>query len=204
MQFLLYLEYKVLNRLQLINGSYKISKGGKNFQFYKEEVISYFNFQFDFGFLRFIFNTKFLKENQIYFPNYLRYQDPPFLIKALATAGKFYQINYTTYLYRKFHKTILWNSKKIIDQYKGFNDCLKLSEKLKMFKLYCTIVKRLNLELFLEPTKQYINNTDIKIHIRKILNKINFQKLKKENCIFKLDNIYKQFLKNDLYLEWFY
>ena len=192
-----------LNRLKLINGSYNISEGGENFQFYKEEIISYFDFQFDFGFLRFIFDTKFLKENQIYFPNYLRYQDPPFLIKAMATATKFYQLNYTTYLYRKFHKKILWNSRKIIDQYKGFNECLKLSEKLKLDKLYCTIVKRLNLELFLEPTKQYINNKDIIIYIIKILNKINFQKLKKENCIFKLNNIYKPFLKKDLYFEWF-
>lgn len=192
-----------LNRIRLINGSYNISEGGDNFQFYKEETIPYFNFQFDFGFLRFIFQTKFLKENQIYFPNYLRYQDPPFLIKAMGKAKKFYQLNYTTYLYRKSHKKILWTSKKLIDQYKGFNECLTLSEKLKLDKLYCTVVQRLNLELFLIPTKEYINNTNLKTKILNILNKINFQKLKKENCTFKLNNIYKQFLENDSYLEWF-
>ena len=103
-----------LNRLRILNGSYNIYEGGENFQFYNEETISYFNFQFDFGFLRFIFDSKFLKENQIYFPNYLRYQDPPFLIKAMAKAKKFYQLNYTTYLYRKSHKKIFWNEKKII------------------------------------------------------------------------------------------
>ena len=102
-----------LNRLRVINGSYNISEGGENFQFYKEETISYFYFQFDFGFLRFIFDAKFLKENRIYFPNYLRYQDPPFFIKAMGKAKKFYQLNYTTYLYRKSHKKIIWNSKKI-------------------------------------------------------------------------------------------
>ena len=36
-----------------------------------------------------------------------------------------------------------------------------------------------------------------------ILNKINFEKMKKENCVFKLNNIYKEFLKKDKYLEWF-
>ena len=80
---------------------------------------------------------------------------------------------------------------------------MTLSEKMKLDKLYCTIVQRLNLELFIEPTKKYINNTEIKMHILKILNKINFQKLKKENCVFTLNNIYKEFLKKDKYLEWF-
>ena len=187
-----------LNRLRILNGSYNIYEGGENFQFYNEETISYFNFQFDFGFLRFIFDSKFLKENQIYFPNYLRYQDPPFLIKAMVKAKKFYQLNYTTYLYRKSHKKIFWNEKKIIDQYNGFNECLELSEKLKLDHLYCTIVQRLNLELFIEPTKKYINNTEIKIHIMNILNKINFEKMKKENCVFKLNNIYKEFLKKQI------
>ena len=188
-----------LNRLRIINGSYNISEGGENFQFYKEETISYFNFQFDFGFLRFIFESKFLKKNKIYFPNYLRYQDPPFFINAMGKAKKFYQLNYTTYLYRKSHKKILWNKKKIIDQYNGFNKCLTLSEKLKLDKLYCTIVKRLNLELFFEPTKKYINDIEIKNHILKILNKINIEKLKKANCIFKINNIYKKILKKDIF-----
>ena len=154
-----------LNKLRIINGNYNISKGGAYFQFPKEEMISYYNFQYDFGYLRFIFNSKFLKENQLYFPNYLRYQDPPFLIKAMGKATKFYQLNYTTYLYRKFHKKILWNAKKIIDQYNGFKECLILSEKLKLDKLYCTVVQRLNLELFIEPTKEYINNANVKTHI---------------------------------------
>ena len=41
------------------------------------------------------------------------------------------------------------------------------------------------------------------MHICKVLKKINFQKLKKENCVFKFNNIYKEFLKKDLNLEWF-
>ena len=74
----------------------------------------------------------------------------------MGKAKKFYQLNDTTYLYRKSHKKIFWNEKKIIDQYNGFNECLTLSEMLKLDKLYCTIVQRLNLELFLEPTKKFI------------------------------------------------
>ena len=91
----------------------------------------------------------------------------------------------------------------VIDQYNGFKECLILSEKLKLDKLYCTVVQRLNLELFIEPTKEYINNANVKTHILKVLNKINFQKLKNKNCIFKLNNIYKEFLNKDLYLDWF-
>ena len=186
------------------NGSLVIFNGTEKYMFYKEEMIDYYKYQYDFGFFRFLYNNKFIKENKIYFPHYLRYQDPPFFIKAMTKAKKFYALNYTTYLYRKSHKTIKWNKKKIIDQFNGFNDCLILSQNYKLNELYCSIVQRLNLELFIIPTKEFINNNQVKNHIYKILNQINFYKLKNENCIFKLNDIYKPLLYNHLYLELFF
>jgi hypothetical protein len=167
-------------------------------------MIEYKKYQYDFGFFRFLYKSKFIKNNNIFFPNYLRYQDPPFFIKAMSKAKKFYALNYTTYLYRKFHKKIKWNKKKIIDQFNGFNDCLILSQNNKLNELYCSIVQRLNLELFIIPTQEFINNYQVRNHIYKILNQINFFKLKNEKCFFKLNEIYKPFLNNNQYLEMFF
>ena len=112
-------------------------------------------------------------------------------------------MNFTTYLYRKSHKNIKWNEKKIIDQYNGFNDCLMLSEKNKLNKLYCTISQRLNLELFIDPTNEFINNIKVKNLVFKTINQINFNLLRKINCKFTSNKIYKKFLSKKIYLNWF-
>jgi hypothetical protein len=192
-----------LNKIKKINGSITISNSSEKYMFYREEMTDYFQYQFDFGFYRFIYNSKLIKKNKIHFPKYIRYQDPPFFIKAMLMAKNFYALNYTTYLYRKSHKNIKWNKKKIIDQYNGFNDCLVLSEKNRLNKLYCTIVQRLNLELFIYPTNEFINDIEVKSLIFKIINRINFTILKNINCKFTLNEIYKQFVSKNLHLEWF-
>ena len=192
-----------LNKLRVNNNTYNISISSENYRSDKEGMIKYSEFQFDFGYLRFLYKAKLLKDNKIYFPNYSRYQDPPFFIKAMAKAKKFYAINNSTYLYRKSHKKISWNEKKIIDQYNGFNDCIKSAVQFKLNKLFCTILERLNLELFVEPTLKFINNTYVKKHINNILHKIHFSEVKKANCSFKLNKLYRKFLYEDSYSEWF-
>lgn len=162
--------------------------------FNKEGMIDYFDYQYDFCFFRFIYNKKFLKKNNIYFPNYLRYQDPPFFIKAMSIAKKFYALNETTYLYRKDYKNITWNQRKVIDQFKGFNECLTLSKLYNLNNLYCRVVKHLNSNLFLEAANEFKNNFYLKSLITNILNSINFNKLNKENCKIKLNKIYKKII----------
>ena len=171
------------NRKILINDNF-------DYLFNKEGIIDYSEYEYDFGYFRFLYNKKFIIENNLYFSNYLRYQDPPFFIKAMHLAKKFYALNEITYLYRKNHKNITWNEKKVIDLYNGFNECLFLSKLYNLKKLYCKIIKRLNIKLFLEPTRKFINNTIIKNHIYNILKKINFYNLKNENCSIKLKKIY--------------
>lgn len=77
------------------------------------------------------------------------------------------------------------------------------SRKFNLKKLYCQIVNRLNSNLFVSPTKKFINNKSIRFHIYLILKKINFNILKNENCSFKLNFTYKLILKDRQYSEWF-
>ncbi len=194
-----------LEILKKIDNHFEISKlkENDNYQIKMEGIFNYSDNEFDFGFYRFIYESKFIKKNNIFFPNYLRYQDPPFLINTMIKAKQYYILNISTYLYRKSHKKIKWNTRKILDQYNGFEDSLLLSEKYNLKKLYCQIINRLNSKLFVLPTKKFINNINIKYHIYKVLNKINFKKLKKENCYVKLNITYKRILKNKKYLELF-
>ena len=53
----------------------------EGYSFRQEGFVDYKDYQFDYGYWRFIYNRNFLIENQIYFTNYKRYQDPPFFVK---------------------------------------------------------------------------------------------------------------------------
>ena len=72
-------------------------KGNQTFSkklFFENEGFElYKNYQYDFFYQRFIYNKNFLKRNKLFFPNFLRYQDPPFFIKTMSKAQRFYAIN---------------------------------------------------------------------------------------------------------------
>ena len=48
--------------------------------FYKEGLMKYSDYQYDFYYQRFLYNRQFLRKKKIFFPDYLKYQDPPFFI----------------------------------------------------------------------------------------------------------------------------
>ncbi len=90
-------------------GTMAENKGGKvsfgnytyplqGYEFQKEGFIEYKDWQFDYGFHRFIFRRDFLNENKISFPRERRYQDVLFLTKALASAKSFYSITDPVYV----------------------------------------------------------------------------------------------------------
>lgn len=63
----------------------------------KNVVLNYQDFQIDYNYQDFLFLRSLLEKNQIFFPDYRRFQDPPFLVKALYVAERFTIAD--TYLY---------------------------------------------------------------------------------------------------------
>lgn len=113
------------------------------YTFEKCEKISYKDWQFDYGYHRFLYKRKFLKDNNLYFPPLLRFQDPPFFISAMIKAGEFYALNYPTYVYRVSHKTIVWKKRKIYELAKGLLYNLKISRKYRLNKLHYLTYRRI-------------------------------------------------------------
>ncbi len=85
------------------------------YNFDKEGFIEYKDYQFDYGYHRFIYLKKFLVENEIFFPDLKRFQDPPFMVNAFIRAERFYAIPKVTYRYRYEHKKVNWTKEKIND-----------------------------------------------------------------------------------------
>lgn len=62
---------------------------------------------FLYGHWRYLFSTKFIKDNRIAYAAYSRYEDQVFIVKALGTAGEFYELDYPVYEYRINYKPII-------------------------------------------------------------------------------------------------
>ena len=112
------------NPAKLTNGELCTTPFGRYpAMFFKEEgIVNYDDFQFNYGFYNYIYKRELLTKNEIKFPHFKRYQDPPFMVKAMHTAKTFYAINRSVYTYRVEHKTIEWNEAKVNDLYAAFQE----------------------------------------------------------------------------------
>lgn len=105
--------------------------------FYENKLVSAIDYPYDWGYTRFIFSRKFLAENDIKFPRYTRYEDPPFFVKALLNAGQFYALKKITYAYRVSYKPVDYykDPKKCEDIFRGVRDCIVLAKRYNSYKL---------------------------------------------------------------------
>jgi len=107
----------------------------EGYKFLKEGFVNYVDYQFDYGFQRFIYQRDLILKNNICFPNYIRYQDPPFFVSCMIFAGIFYAIPMVTYCYREAYKKINWDLSKKIDNLNGMLDCIKIADANNLYKL---------------------------------------------------------------------
>ena len=77
-------------------------------KFDADGFIDYREWQFDYGFVRFVYLREMLLSAKIRFPAYVRYQDPPFFVRALSHAGKFYALKRVAYRCRVVRSKIGW------------------------------------------------------------------------------------------------
>ena len=108
------------------------------FIFHSEGFSSYTDYQYEYGFYRFIYQRQMLITHRIGFPPYPRFQDPPFMVRAMLCAGRFYAIPDITYAYRVEHKTVNWTAERIDGLLNGIRDIWQLAtmHKLNVLKRY--------------------------------------------------------------------
>lgn len=114
----------------------------EKYTFTKERIMPFSDYQFDFGYQRFIFNRRFLIEQNIFFPAYRRFQDPPFFLKAMLLAGQFLAIPQVTYCYRVGVQPDprTWPEEKVHDMMRGWIDVLRISREAKLPKMHAVAV----------------------------------------------------------------
>lgn len=118
----------------------------KKLSFKHKGLCEYRDFQFDFGYWCYIFSTQMIRDNKLEFPKYGRFQDPPFFVRAMATAGTFYALNEPTYCYRYFPAGNKFSIAKTIDAIKGMADNISFAREHDFARLHYISACRLNEE----------------------------------------------------------
>lgn len=107
------------------------------------EKCRYSDYGYDYGYTQYIFNREVLIDNDIFFPLYRRFQDPPFFVKAMITAGEFYMCDIESYCYRMVPSASKFSLSRSYDLLCGLNDNLDMSESAEMWKLHYLTAMRL-------------------------------------------------------------
>jgi len=113
------------------------------YTFCENRLWVYRDYQFDYGFHRFIYDREMLCSKEIFFPPYTRFQDPPFLVKAMVEADKFYALSRVSYRYREAYKEVKWDVVKVISVLNGAIDNLMASRENNLADLHALTLRRL-------------------------------------------------------------
>lgn len=90
--------------------------------FERDGIVDWRDYQFEFGYYRFVYRRSLIEEAGLRFPALRRFQDPPFFVRALAAAGSFMGLRKLTYCYRSNPAAIGWNHQKAHDLIVGIMD----------------------------------------------------------------------------------
>ena len=196
----------VNNNVLIAGGSFSKLKDGKfltefsgmykMYTFKKDGVMQYSDYQWDYGYHRFIYSRKMLLDNNIYFPLYVRFQDPPFFVKAMIAAKKFYALKAVTYCYRVGHQDFEWNKKRTSHLLQGLTDNLRMSRENALADLHWLTIRRLFSE-YKDRIKNNFNDEEIIALLQAFQKEIDLPLLlsTKDNVWTELDkNIYIQSL----------
>ena len=108
-----------------------------------EGLIRYKDYQCDFQFSAYLYDRAFLNREKLFFPTYLRFQDPPFFVNAMIAAEAFYSIDRMTYVYRIGTEKPKLKAEKVFDMMCGISDNLRRSEEKGLARLHFLSAMRL-------------------------------------------------------------
>lgn len=144
------------------------------YQFAHEGFIQFSDYQNAYAQPRFMFKRSLLIDNNIFFPELRRYEDPVFFVQAMIKAEKFYAIKKVVYAYRVSHKIINWNLGVVHDTLKGLEFNLMASNQHNLEKLHIEAADRVNTDWFVKLIGKNLNCPFIYEQFKKTIQQINW------------------------------
>ena len=106
-------------------------------------MVEYAQVQTDYFYQAYLYDRELIRSNGFTFPDYRRYQDPPFFVAVMAEAQRFYLTSKCSYVYRNTSGRIEWRGCKVVDTAKGLLDVLAFSRDKQLAKLHATTLWRI-------------------------------------------------------------
>lgn len=141
------------------------------YTFKKDEIIKYKDYQFDYGWVRFIYNRDFIIYNDLRIPALKFFEDPVFFVRVMHEAKEFYAMKRCTYCYRTGHKTSDIPYNKVVDLLTGLYMNICFAKEHNYSQLMALEIARIEDDYAGFITK-YLLNSD-SYELRSIFEKIN-------------------------------
>lgn len=96
--------------------------------FKEDRFYTYREYQYDYGFHRFIYDRKLISDNELFFPPLKRFQDPVWFVKVLHKAERFFGVADKIYSYRSGHQNRKFDKEKVAHIITGITDVAKIAK----------------------------------------------------------------------------
>lgn len=118
----------------------------KKYTFDEDKLWDYKDFQFDYGWVRFIYDREFLLRNDLKIPEYSFFEDPVFFVKTMDKAEKFYALRRIVYCYRDDYKERAFRKQEVEDLLIGIHEIVTLAKERGYDELIALEKRRLEKE----------------------------------------------------------
>lgn len=154
----------------------------ENLTFSANGLTEYKDYQYDYGYWQYIYNREMLISDNILFPSYKRFQDPPFFVRAMIKAGRFYAADCESYCYRMVPDSGKFANSKTMDFLSGLKDNLTVSRKNNLAKLHFLSAMRLYCDASFMVTQNLFEEDAMYVleKMIKLINSVDIEWLKSE------------------------
>lgn len=125
-------------------------------------VLQYIDYQFDYEYQNFIFLRALILQNEIEFPHYRRFEDPPFLVQALYAAQNFVMADTNLYCYRVPNLAQRYTTQNVAEMLLGLKDNLFFAHENGLELLFDRTLNRVEYE-FNDVIQHYLPDNDTTI-----------------------------------------
>ena len=166
---------------------------------HRDGIYSYKDFQYDYGWIRFLYNREFLVKNEFWFPHRVFYEDPVWFVHVMHTAQIFYACSKMIYCYRTGYKSYDLPEEKVIDLLKGMGDIIVFAQKNQYFELLDLEKSRLTKDYSYQISRFLKHN--VSLEIRNELERLNGLLYPEENGKIEYDLFNWQVCQKDMMLS---
>ena len=137
-----FLEFK--ERTGVVNSEWAGCQSG--YDMHTEGLVSYRDYQFDYGWIRFIYDRLTLVSNGFWFPKRKFYEDPVWFTRVMDHIGTFYALQIPVYCYRTGYKDSSMTYEKVVDLFTGMAEVLELANARDYKTLFSLTYSRLTFD----------------------------------------------------------